>query len=82
MRCFAAVIDVDAPRLGTVGAVPDRWCVVLGNEHRGVSEEVRRATGVERVRIRMAPGVDSLSINNACAVLLHGLREREADEAW
>ena len=27
----------------------------------------------------MEPGVDSLSINNANAIMLNGMREREAD---
>ena len=60
----------------------ERWCCVLGNEHAGVSEAVRLVQGTRALRISMPPGVDSLSINNAAAVLLNGLREREADDEW
>ncbi len=59
-----------------------RWCLVLGNEDVGVSDSVRNAKGMRRVRISMAKGVDSLSINNATAVLLNGFREREPNSVW
>ena len=78
VQSFAAVIDKDATLLHTLGApIPRRYCIVLGNEDHGVSLNVLRTPGIIRLRIGMAPDVDSLSINNASAILLFGLKERE-----
>ncbi len=79
VQSFAAVIDNDATLLHTLNApLARRYCIVLGNEDHGVSENVRVTPGIVRLRIGMAPNVDSLSINNATAILLFGLKEREA----
>jgi tRNA G18 (ribose-2'-O)-methylase SpoU len=85
VQCYGAVIDEDATllqSLNTSVSVAPRWCCVLGNEDAGISEAVRGLPGLVRLRVDMVPGVDSLSINNATAVLLNGLREREVDSEW
>jgi hypothetical protein len=66
---------------GSISVAP-RWCCVLGNEDVGISDAVRGLPDLVRLRVDMVPGVDSLSINNATAVLLNGLREREVDSEW
>jgi len=48
-------------------AVPDRWAVLLGAEGPGLSAASLAAADV-RVRIPMAPGVDSLNVATAAAV--------------
>jgi tRNA G18 (ribose-2'-O)-methylase SpoU len=80
VQSFAAVIDKSATLLKHLppGSSPLRWCVVLGNEHSGVSLVARGAC--QRLRIDMEADVDSLSINNANAIMLNGLREREPDD--
>ena len=80
---FAAVIDQDATLLHTLKApIAHRYCIVLGNEDHGVSLDVRKTPSIVRLRIDMAPSVDSLSINNATSILLFGLKEREAEPSF
>lgn len=74
---YAAVIDDDAPLLHELGASPESWCVVMGNEDVGISEQVREVC-YSRVRIDMEPEVDSLNIGVAAGILLHGFRSQEA----
>jgi len=86
VQSFGAVIDEDATSLRSLNSTPEsvfvasRWCCVLGNEDAGISDAVRNVPDLVRLRVDMLPGVDSLSINNATAVLLNGLREREVDD--
>lgn len=51
---------------------PARGVLVVGHESEGVSPEVAAACD-RLVRIRMAPGVDSLNVATAAAVCLHRL---------
>lgn len=54
-----------------------RRCLVVGNEQDGLSPQACAACSGGGLRIEMAPGVDSLNVGVATAVLLNGLRERE-----
>ena len=62
------------------GPAPCRLAVLLGAEGAGLSEATHRAADL-RVRIAMAPGVDSLNVATACAIALHRLTDlaRPAD---
>jgi tRNA G18 (ribose-2'-O)-methylase SpoU len=51
----------------------DRVALIVGAEGSGLGEESRAAADV-RVRIAMAPGVDSLNVATACGIALHRLR--------
>jgi tRNA G18 (ribose-2'-O)-methylase SpoU len=51
-----------------------RLALLLGTEGAGLSEATRRAAD-RRVRIAMAPGVDSLNVATACAIALHRLAD-------
>lgn len=53
--------------------IDGRVAVVVGHEFRGVSPAVLSACS-DRVRIRMADGVDSLNVSVAAAVMLHAVR--------
>ena len=80
VKSYAAVIDRDAEYVLEKmdrGEVPGAWCCVMGNEGNGISKTVAQAC-TTRIRIDMEDGVDSLSVPVATAILLHGLREREA----
>jgi tRNA G18 (ribose-2'-O)-methylase SpoU len=80
---YAAVIDRDADLVLEEiarGDVSHSWCCVMGNEGNGISPPVVQ-TCTHRLRIDMAPGVDSLSVPIAAGILLHGLKEREARDA-
>ncbi len=66
----AGAVAVDsAPR-------PKRIAVVVGTESHGLSDEARRRLDL-RVRIPMAPGIDSLNVATAAAVMLHALGQGE-----
>lgn len=72
-RLFATDLSVDRPavpswRLGEY--LSGRDAFVFGNEARGVSEEVL-ALAHERLRIPMAPGIDSLNVGVSVGVVLH-----------
>lgn len=64
--------------LFSTGNVTDRWCCVFGNEANGISDAVIQACHAT-IRIDMANGVDSLSVQIAAGILLNGLREREGN---
>jgi tRNA G18 (ribose-2'-O)-methylase SpoU len=51
---------------------PPRLAVLVGAEGSGLTEGARRAVS-HRVRIPMAPGVDSLNVATALAIALHRL---------
>ena len=54
--------------------------ILLGHEGEGLSEQAMAAAD-ERVRIPLAPGVDSLNVATAAAVVLHACRRR-AGQPW
>ena len=51
---------------------PDRYSLLIGTEGSGLSPAALAAADV-RVRIPMAPGVDSLNVATAAAIALYGL---------
>ena len=48
----------------------NKWLVVMGAEHDGVSQGVRNACE-DRLMIHMSEGVDSLNVSIAASILLH-----------
>lgn len=78
LETYAAVVqgenkwlhDIVPTPAGSVG--PKGFLLVMGSEHFGISEKVRRACAAQ-LKIKMAPDVDSLNVSVATAVLLHHL---------
>jgi len=64
--------DVEFGELGSLRPQPERVALVIGGES-GIGAAVLAAVDL-RVRIAMAPGVDSLNLAAAAAIALHGLR--------
>jgi tRNA G18 (ribose-2'-O)-methylase SpoU len=64
-------IDDALAAAGTVAPI----AILLGHEGDGLSEQAMAAAD-ERVRIPLAPGVDSLNVATAAAVVLHACRRR------
>lgn len=64
--------------LGGIGrsapTVPDRLALVLGTEGSGLASETRALVDDE-LRIAMAPGIDSLNVATAAAIVLHRVLE-------
>ena len=54
---------------------PDRVALLVGTEGDGLSSKVKALADV-RVRIPMAPGIDSLNVATAAGIALHGFRHR------
>jgi tRNA G18 (ribose-2'-O)-methylase SpoU len=54
------------------GPLPDKIALLVGNEGEGLSAGAQRASDV-RVRIAMAPGVDSLNVSTATGIALYRL---------
>ena len=75
-RTYAAVVQDETELMHRVKAVgggdpaQNKWLVVVGAEHDGVSQEVRRACEWN-LKIDMAQGVDSLNVSVAASILLH-----------
>jgi len=63
---------VDLGDLGVRRPLPERLALLLGTEGRGLSEDALTAADL-RVRIPMAPEMDSLNVAAAGAVALHWL---------
>ena len=51
----------------------ERFCLVLGSESHGVSEEIVRLAD-KNIRIEIASEIESLNVSSAAAILLYGLR--------
>lgn len=62
--------EVEAGALGVTEPLPERLAVVVGSEGDGLSAPVRASADV-RVRVPMAPGVDSLNVAVAAGIVLH-----------
>jgi tRNA G18 (ribose-2'-O)-methylase SpoU len=54
------------------GPLPEKIALLVGNEGEGLSAAAQRTADV-RVRIAMAPGVDSLNVGTATGIVLQRL---------
>ena len=72
--CWAADTDGIVIDGTERGALPSRIALVVGNEGAGISPSIA-GQAVQRVAIRMAPGVESLNVAVATGILLHALRQ-------
>jgi tRNA G18 (ribose-2'-O)-methylase SpoU len=70
----------DASPIATATAASERLVLLLGTEGGGLSESAL-AQADERVRIPMAPGVDSLNVATASGIALHHFTAGAA-ERW
>ena len=78
---FGAVIDAGARTLNKASASirkGDHWVAVVGNEHRGISNGVRKHCTCF-CRIPMRPGVDSLSLSVAAAIIMSYLQSDSSE---
>jgi TrmH family RNA methyltransferase len=67
-------------RVYTESRLKDPFALVLGSESQGISEESSRAAS-ELVYVPMAPGVESLNVASAAAVILYE-SARQRNFAW
>ncbi len=71
-RVLALTPRADAREIGELGRGEAKLALLLGAEGPGLSTEAMAAAD-ERVRIAIAPEVDSLNLASACAIALHAL---------
>ena len=71
-------LDPGGTPLGT-GIVPPRALLAFGTERHGLSDDVRRAADL-RIGIPMRPGVSSLNLATAVAVVLYAARLGETKD--
>ena len=64
----------------TLAPPGERWALLVGAEGPGLSAAALAAAD-RRVRITMAPGVDSLNVATAAAIALHHLAGRQRPRA-
>jgi 23S rRNA (guanosine2251-2'-O)-methyltransferase len=74
-------LDAGARQSIFTAELPTRLALVLGGETSGVSDEVRRQV-TRSVSIPMAPGVESLNVASAAAVLCFELVRRRHPNGW
>ena len=75
-QVLALTPDPSAPPLRDVcgsGELGERVCVLVGAEGPGLSAAAQRSAA-QRVRLPMAPGVDSLNLATAAAIALYEVR--------
>jgi tRNA G18 (ribose-2'-O)-methylase SpoU len=72
VTALALTPSVDAVDLAALAA-PARVAIVLGSERTGLADDVLAAC-THRVRIALAPGIDSLNVAAATAIACHHLR--------
>ncbi len=72
IHCLAAHRGPLSISLRDLKQLPERWCLVLGNEDRGPLPATLAACNA-CISIPMAAGVDSLNVAAAGAVLMYGL---------
>src|SRR5262249_7191785 len=65
--------EVELGELGSARPVPENVALVIGGESTRIEDTALDMTDL-RVRIAMAPGVDSLNLAAAAAIALHSLR--------
>jgi tRNA G18 (ribose-2'-O)-methylase SpoU len=58
-----------------VGPAPERWALLVGTEGTGLSDAAL-SVATQRIRIPMAPGVDSLNVATAAAIAMFALSRR------
>lgn len=67
---YATVLDQEAKEIGDIKFMEKRVALVLGNEHRGLSEEAIKGADV-KVYIPMKGMVQSLNISVTAAILMY-----------
>ncbi len=72
---IAMTLDPEATELGDVHLGQGRRAVILGTEGTGLPADLAARADL-RVRIPMAPGVDSLNVAAASAIVLYALQPR------
>jgi len=72
IHCLAAHRGPLSVSLRDLKEIPERWCLVLGNEDRGPLPATLAACN-SCLSIPMATGVDSLNVAAAGAVMMYGL---------
>lgn len=78
-KIYATVLDEEAKKLSEIKFSEKKTAIVLGNEHRGLSEEAIKGAD-EKIYIPMKGMVQSLNISVTSAILMYEVdRQRQGD---
>jgi tRNA (guanosine-2'-O-)-methyltransferase len=78
-KIYATVLDKEAKEIGDIKFKEKRVAIVLGNEHRGLSEEAIKGAD-KKIYIPMKGMVQSLNISVTAAILMYEIdRQRRAE---
>ena len=69
-KIYATILDQEAKKLSTIKFSEKKLAVVLGNEHRGLSEEAIKGADV-KIYIPMKGMVQSLNISVTAAIMMY-----------
>ena len=76
-KIYATVLDEEAKKLNEIKFIEKKTAIVLGNEHRGLSEEAIKGADV-KIYIPMKGMVQSLNISVTAAILMYEIdRQRQ-----
>lgn len=79
-KIYATVLDKEAKKISEIRFQKKKIAIVLGNEHRGLSEEAIKGAD-EKVYIPMKGMVQSLNISVTAAILMYEIdRQRKQDD--
>ena len=73
-KIFAAEITENSIALQKV-QIPQKWVLLMGDEHRGISQEVLELCD-EVVRIEMSPNVASFNVAVASSIMMYHFKNR------
>ena len=76
-KIYATVLDKEAKKLGEIKFTDKKTAIVLGNEHRGLSEEAIKGADV-KIYVPMKGMVQSMNISVTAAIFMYELdRQRK-----
>lgn len=77
-KIYATVLDEEAKKLNEIKFIEKKTAIVLGNEHRGLSEEAIKGADV-KVYIPMKGMVQSMNISVTAAILMYELDRQRSN---
>ena len=77
-KIYATVLDEEAKKLGEIKFTEKKTAIVLGNEHRGLSDEAIKGADV-KIYIPMKGMVQSMNISVTAAILMYELDRQRSE---
>ena len=72
LKVLASLLNQKAHNLEEI-KVKNNYCLVLGNESRGIDDEIKSRTD-EFIKIKISSNMESLNVASAAAIIMHHLK--------